>query len=538
MTFVSKSFFFLSLGLSAALMAPSAGFAFSVQVSEAPINNLDLTVSAIKSAQTTLLLNIYELTSPEIADALTNRIQAGVHVEIIEEGQPVGGLSSAAKGIQSQLVSAMTSARGQDSLFEMTSKAGGKRRFRFDHAKYAVIDGQKLLIGSENYSPTGNPQPGSVGNRGWEVLLDDSSLAQQFATMFDGDKDTSHGDVMDLTRSGGSEFDQTKTQPKPTPTATTPATPGNTDVPTLEASAAQPITSPNSLDGLRNAIASARTSIDIELMTFDSGWKTGGTNPLVDAVISAVKRGVKVRVLLNDESVFPHGATTKPKNQPTADLLNQAGAQARIANVKGMGVDYIHNKGMLIDGNVTLISSINWDENSIMNNRETAVLITSAPIAAHYGALFDRDWQVSSTDQLMSLQTGVEAAQPTFDCPETVHVYAKVGKVTVSDSEDKSFTALSGQTIEGNYRRAAGSGCVLNSSANTASVGTAKYLEIRKRADGSFSVQLEGYTSSHKLFSIRAKSDGTYTGMQSAVLYDGSGPGKEALGNATLDVTE
>jgi hypothetical protein len=162
-------------------------------------------VSAIQSAQQSILLNIYELTSPQIADALLKRIQAGVQVEIIEEGQPVGGLPAAGLTLQKQLVQAMR-LHGADHLFEMTSKAQGKRRFHFDHAKYSVIDGSALLIGSENYSPTGNPQPGALGNRGWEVLIHEDAIAQKFQTLFAKDADLSQGDILDLVFSQGNFF--------------------------------------------------------------------------------------------------------------------------------------------------------------------------------------------------------------------------------------------------------------------------------------------------------------------------------------------
>jgi phosphatidylserine/phosphatidylglycerophosphate/cardiolipin synthase-like enzyme len=62
-----------------------------------------------------------------------------------------------------------------------------------------------------------------------------------------------------------------------------------------------------------------------------------------------------------------------------------------------MGVDYIHNKGALVDGDQTLISSINWDWNSITNNRETAVVITSDTVNQHYSALFTQDWDNSAS---------------------------------------------------------------------------------------------------------------------------------------------
>src|SRR4051794_22466155 len=72
-------------------------YAFPVEVAEAPATDLALILHAIHSANHSLRINIYELTSLDIVDAIIERIQKGVHVEILEEGQPVGGFSNKEK---------------------------------------------------------------------------------------------------------------------------------------------------------------------------------------------------------------------------------------------------------------------------------------------------------------------------------------------------------------------------------------------------------------------------------------------------------
>ena len=436
-------------------LSPVVASAMSVETAEAPTNDLALIVGAIKTAQTSIRMNIYEFTSPDITQALIDRINAGVDVEVLQEGQlaVTRRISTAGLAIQSQILSAMQSAGSKDRLFEMTSQAGGKRRYAFDHAKYIVIDNESLVIGSENYSPTGAAQPGSVGNRGWVVFIqNDPEIAQAYTRVFETDANPNAGDVEDLTAGGvrqspsqgnGSSLgggdlplvlDQpmdlmqsflslgSSTHPKPKPKPKSPkpgqnsgAEPGGTtpvhrggdstpvqvgglagavsDAPVLEASDIQQATSPDtSVSSIVRLIQNAQHSIDIEQMTFDSAWKGAASSPILDAVVAAAHKGVAVRVLMNDEAVFN---TKKPKNPMTAQTLINAGAKALIANVQAMGVDYIHNKGMLVDGDKTLVSSINWDENSFEKNREAAVIITSPDVFNHYEALFDSDWRVS-----------------------------------------------------------------------------------------------------------------------------------------------
>jgi cardiolipin synthase len=415
---------FAALMTCAANSGVTSAFAFSVQVAEAPTSNLALTISAIQSAKKSLLVNIYEMSSSDIADAIIERVEAGVQVEILEEGQPVGGMSKGAREIQNQIIDAMKAHNAANHFFEMSSKAGGTRRYHFNHAKYAVIDEKALLIGSENYSPTGHPRSGAVGNRGWEVLVHDAAIAHRYQSIFAEDTDVSSPDIIDRMET---ESDLKIGSPHPASSRATSAvsrTPVRLDA-SFEASSVTQVTSPDtSLSGLVALMDKAVASLDLELMTFSAGWgkpvSDDEKSPLFEAVVSAARKGLQIRVLLNDETVFFHGPHSDPdmilthlltlgkstlrkkmKNKETVELLNQLAAQenlnmnAAIANVKAMKVDYIHNKGALVDDDKTLISSINWNENSVEKNREAAIVLVSPQIHDYYRRLFDSDWQAS-----------------------------------------------------------------------------------------------------------------------------------------------
>jgi phosphatidylserine/phosphatidylglycerophosphate/cardiolipin synthase-like enzyme len=515
-------------GISAVVWGVSASMAFPVEVANAPTDNLALTVSAITGAQHSLSLNIYELTSPEIQAALINRIQAGVTVKILEEGQPVGGFSAAARGVQSQIALAMKNSHNSNNHFyEMTSLAGGTRRFHFDHGKYAVIDDSKLLIGSENYSPTGNPQAGSLGNRGWEVLISDVTTAQNYLKVFTADTNLSSRDVRDITSSATSGS-APNGSPSTGPSSSLP------NAGALEAMSVTQITSPDSsLSGLTHLIQSATHTIDLEQMTFDSAWGPGQISPLYTALVEAARRGVKVRILLNDDKVFAHpGRVFVSKNKATQTSFDQVAAQEHlplttlIANLSAMGVDYIHNKGMLVDGNIALISSINWDQNSVLKNREAAVAINSPSVFQYYENLFNSDWSKSS-GTASSKRLEVAA----FQCPDQLSVKLAIGALSRTDAEDNDFDALANQTIRSSFERIdSASDCVLTSSSGA-------YLQIKSAANGKLGLELEGYTPAHhKLYSVRvALTDASFSTTLNAKVYDGSGPGRELLGTAVIN---
>jgi phosphatidylserine/phosphatidylglycerophosphate/cardiolipin synthase-like enzyme len=543
---MKKAYLTVFLGLIVSSQLVSSSFAFDVEVSEAPTTDLSLVVSAIESAQSTLLINIYELSSPQIGDAVVGRIRAGVHVEILEEGQPVGGMSAAQKGVEAQIVQAMSS---QDHFYEMTSKATSQkvnRRFRYDHAKYVIVDGSSLVIGSENYSPTGNAAPGTLGNRGWEVFIHDEALAEQFQSTFASDTSTQYGDILEIKKSST----QTSLSSKKAPVF-------SAANPVLTATSVNNFMSPTtSQAGLLGMINGAEKTLDIEQMTFNSTWgKNPGDSPLYDAVIAAARRGVKVRVLLNDETVFDHPSKpSKPVNRLTYADLNELAKKddlpltVRIANLKAMGVDYIHNKGALVDGNETLISSINWDENSIENNRETAVVIKSPAVNAHYLALFTQDWDNSATaaaaDALETPAATTRApafvAQTDTSCPTAMNVQIQIGELTVTGADDPDFQSLSNTKFSGSFERSFGqSGCVLAQSDQTATaIAAHRFMEVRTDKDGSKMIILEGYTPiSQKLYSVRAHVPAdisTLSGLWTAKVYDASGAGKESLGEASM----
>lgn len=392
-----------------------------VEVADAPSNDYTLLLKSIQGAERSITVNIYELTSPEIANALQERIDAGIHVEILEEGQPVGGMSADGRAIQRRLVQSMRNAvknqRARDHFYEMTSRQKGnriKRRYRFDHAKYAVIDSSRVLIGSENYSPSGHPAPSTVGNRGWEVLVKDVALARQFEALFEADRDTQWNDVHELVQGSFPthpthlevQLPIVYSQTNNPPTHPTQKLPSSKIVPVFSPESSQP--------ELLRLIDQAERALDIEQMTFDSAWSEDQlpvTSPLIQAVIRAAHRGVKVRVLLNDETVFDHpGHPAAPKNKVTVDLLTDQARiyglplQARIAKIQDMGVKYIHNKGLLVDGETTLVSSINWNQNSILKNREAAVILFGREINAYYRGLFESDWNVSAPKEQNEFQ--------------------------------------------------------------------------------------------------------------------------------------
>lgn len=58
------------------------------------------------------------------------------------------------------------------------------------------------------------------------------------------------------------------------------------------------------------------------------------------------------------------------------------------------GLAKLHNKGVIVDGELTLVSSINWGQGAVFRNREAGVIIHSPEVADYFTRVFLRDWDL------------------------------------------------------------------------------------------------------------------------------------------------
>jgi len=105
-------------------------------------------------------------------------------------------------------------------------------------------------------------------------------------------------------------------------------------------------------------------------------------NVLGDAIIEAHKRGVKVRIISDDEQA---------KN-PGADIerLQQAGIPLKIdLDPKA----HMHNKFVLIDKQILLTGSFNWTKQAALKNNENFMATNDEYLIEKYGEEYERLWE-------------------------------------------------------------------------------------------------------------------------------------------------
>lgn len=395
-----------------------------------PDNGHALVTQILNSAKQEVILNIYELENVDIINTIKNTIARNVTFRILLEGSPVGttGVGTGPGSAVRTIIDAMKASKNPHHQFFIMMKTNPnvKRRYTYDHAKYMVIDGNDAFISSENFSDGGQPMPGKSGNRGWHMLIRDSRLVDAFTKLYLDDTDLKAGDIVDALKGLPSAFfSRQGPSTEETLSQFSATNPPRRPMPPLKtvARAVAVFTSPQSLGGLTNTIRSARNQLDVEFMSLPIEWydrekKTYFPSPIVQEIAQAAKRGVRVRVLLNDQRAFGSKPGDRNMNLETVCAFNKlaqnekAPIAGKIVDLKKAGLKIIHNKGMIVDRIRSLISSINGTANSVQANRETAVLVESPAAANYFVSALDVDWNASSfpTEAECKAATGVSKA--------------------------------------------------------------------------------------------------------------------------------
>jgi phosphatidylserine/phosphatidylglycerophosphate/cardiolipin synthase-like enzyme len=392
-------------------------FFFTYQVTEtavlriaiAPDNAYETLVQEIDSAQNSLEIETHTFENIAIADALINAVNRGVDVTILLEGAPPGGLPPQEKYNCQRL----EAAGGQCWFMISDDAADIFDRYRFVHAKFMIIDGQRVAISSENLSPNSLPDDdksdGTWGRRGLILITDAPGIVAHVQTIFAQDFDlTQHLDLrrwlitdtlygpppvgfIPITQTGGITY--TVRFPDPISLA--------------DEFAFEVVQSPeNSLrdvDGLLGLVGrvAAGDQLWVQQLEERPYWGAGSSNPIADpnprleAYIAAARRGANVRILLDAFFDDPGSPTS---NKATCDYVKSIALSENLdiacarSNPTGLG---IHNKMVLarIDGQGYIhVGSINGTELSSKGNRELALQVQSDEAYALLAEMFNQDW--------------------------------------------------------------------------------------------------------------------------------------------------
>ena len=126
------------------------------------------------------------------------------------------------------------------------------------------------------------------------------------------------------------------------------------------------------------AIAAARESIDVEMFVLSDRL-------VLEALVSAARRGVRLRVLLDP---------TQPQNAAAFGLLQPAGAAVRF--YRQTGDELLHAKLGIFDAGAVLFGSCNWSRSGFTRNHELDLLVREPRLAQIFLSRLEQDWAASA----------------------------------------------------------------------------------------------------------------------------------------------
>ncbi len=386
----------------------------TVTVAIAPEGLYAPLAAALASATHSLDLSLYTFEHPEFAQLIADVAQRGVQVRLLLEGGPPGGITD----FQRWCVRLMAQA-GVDVRYlaaQDNTPRGLQPRYRYTHAKYGIVDGRSVLLGTENFSwdampvnatgPTGGPVG---GRRGAYLIMDAPPVADAFAKLFARDwAPDRFSDLQPYTPTHSDYGD-------PAPEFTLPALPvysvenapfaaplsGSGDLHFELIAAPENATHPYA--GLHALIRQAGAGDELYLVQLyeHKYWGDGQSNPIADPnprlqlLIDAARRGAKVRLLL--DSLFDDPEANR-SNQATVEYLEA------VATVEGLDIvgatgnptgGGIHAKWLLarVDGVTwSAVGSLNGGEISHKVNREVVLMVDHPLVYERLLAVFLHDW--------------------------------------------------------------------------------------------------------------------------------------------------
>lgn len=126
---------------------------------------------------------------------------------------------------------------------------------------------------------------------------------------------------------------------------------------------------------IRELIARSKETLDICVFTITD-------DRITDAILTAHRRGVEIRVLTDDEKSMDRGS----------DVLTMQ--REGIALRMDAAEDHMHHKFAIFDDEIVLTGSYNWTRSAAMHNQENLIVSNDADLVESFCDEFDRLWEL------------------------------------------------------------------------------------------------------------------------------------------------
>ncbi len=262
------------------------------------------------------------------------------------------------------------------------------------HIKVAVRDQSSFWLSSGNWNnsnqpeidladPTAARRIAKAHDRDWHVIATGGSLATTFGRFLAHDfQVASHVAATVPPSAMPGAFPPPHEQAVPPAVLVTARMPRRLFPPTTIAGRMriQPLLSPDNYQPhVLALIRSARQKFYMQTQYIHPSGRAGDEDhdALIAAVGQLVRDGIDVRLICSEF-----------ETPEWVEKLVDAGLDPAVLRIQAK----VHNKGILVDGQVAMVSSQNWSADGTLRNRDAGLIIRDPRAAAYFEQIFLHDW--------------------------------------------------------------------------------------------------------------------------------------------------
>ena len=337
----------------------------------------DVWVEMFSSAKQTIDIEVFYFTNvtgepmEKVMNAIKDAAERGVKVRIIVDNNFY--------------------VKGEKSVDELENISGIEiRKIPFNkigggvmHAKYFIIDGNEIFIGSQNFDWRALKHVHEIG-----VRVKSEKLASDFGKIFDMDWQLAQNPDKELLASMVKSLIPEVTKSK----AVSLSDSKYGDVKLYAGFSpfdATPEAFVKEENELLNMIVDAKDSICIQVMNYSLRNKFYDID---NELRAAAARGVKIKIIFADWTM------KKSTEEDIKSLSQVKNIEVKISTIPEFSGGYIpyarvdHSKYMVADNNKSMVSTSNWEKGYFYDTRDAALFITSENINKTLNEVFTRIW--------------------------------------------------------------------------------------------------------------------------------------------------
>jgi phosphatidylserine/phosphatidylglycerophosphate/cardiolipin synthase-like enzyme len=355
-----------------------------------PDSTFAVTKKLFDGAQDSILIGIYDFSSPPVRQLVLDALSRGVEVTLMLD----------VDGDQEETFFNELVDQGVEGVLAPSCAHPTKTRrfFASSHEKVIVIDDEWCLVQSGNYSSNsipfnivdgGDDDHFRTGNRDTGLAVRSKDLAKFFAKILKNDIKLSLGAAApEALAARKSDIFLMEAAPKKIPKTRFKSKEFDFS---SKALSVLPVVSPdNYMKVVPNLLRAAKKSILIEQQYIRAAQSD--ISVLLDAIgeAQAANPDLDVRIVLG--KIFSQDDLKKEKLN--LEVLKGRGLKLG-TNIRFINTDefvHCHNKMVLIDDDGVLVSSQNWSNSAVSKNREAGLWFKHKGIAKYFSGIFENDW--------------------------------------------------------------------------------------------------------------------------------------------------